>query len=76
MTLTVRFGDERGTDPARVMIDEPLAISQMMRVGTPTLFAVGPTQELIAGPVSGFDAIEATMQDILTEVAAARPAHS
>jgi len=67
---------ERGIDPARVMIDEPLAISQMMRVGTPTLFAVGPTQELIAGPVSGFDAIEATMQDILTEVAAARPAHS
>lgn len=67
---------EHGIDPARVMIDEPLAISQMMRVGTPTLFAVGPTQELIAGPVSGFDAIEATMQDILTEVAAARPAHS
>lgn len=64
---------ERGIDPARVLVDEPLAITQMMGVGTPTLFAVGPTQELIAGPVSGFDDISATMDDILVEVAAARP---
>lgn len=64
---------DRGIAPERVLVDEPMALLQMMQLSTPSMFAVGPTQELIAGPVRGYDAIADTMEEILVEVGHARP---
>ena len=41
--------------------------------GTPTLVALGPDRYLLAGPVSGSQAIAEAMEEIIAEVAAARP---
>lgn len=62
-----------GIEPNRALIDEPRAVATMMRLGTPSLFAIGPDEHLLAGPVSGQVDITATMEAIIGEVRAVRP---
>ena len=67
---------DRGLGAGRVLFDEQRAVARMMGIGTPAMFAVGPTQHLLAGPVSGHDAIVETMEEIIAEVALVRPDHA
>lgn len=64
---------ERGIAYDRILFDESSAVPAMMSVGTPTLFAIGPGDHLLAGPVSGLADITETMEAIIAEVATARP---
>lgn len=62
-----------GIDPQFVLVDENMAVGQMMEIGTPSMFAVGPGRMLLAGPVSGSTAVAETMEQIIAEVSAVRP---
>lgn len=64
---------EQGYAPKSILIDEHNALLQMFGSGTPTLVALGPDRYLLAGPVSGSQAITEAMEEIIAEVAAARP---
>ena len=59
---------DRGFDPKYVLVDENAALSRMMNLAMPGLFAAGADGLMLAGPVNGFPAVETTMDDIIAEV--------
>lgn len=63
----------RGIPDENILFDESASVARMMGVGTPSLFAVGPDDQLLAGPVSGLQDVTETMEAIIAEVASARP---